>query len=78
MILKNSDSIIASIQIATELCLNKKVGAMVTGPINKSILRINKAFKHFTGLLLTIEHLCGCEKGIATMMMSNPHLKIIP
>ena len=76
--IKNSDSIIASIQIATELCLNKKVGAMVTGPINKSILRNNKAFKHFTGHTDYIEHLCGCEKGIATMMMSNPHLKIIP
>lgn len=76
--IKNSDSIIASIQIATELCLNKKVGAMVTGPINKSILRNNKAFKHFTGHTDYIEHLCGCKKGIATMMMSNPYLKIIP
>ncbi|MDC3170079.1 4-hydroxythreonine-4-phosphate dehydrogenase PdxA [Paracoccaceae bacterium] len=76
--IKNSGSIIESIQIATELCLSKKVGAMVTGPINKSILRNNKAFKCFTGHTDYIEHLCGCEKGIATMMMSNPHLKIVP
>ena len=51
---------------------------MVTGPVNKSILRNNKAFKHFTGHTDYIEHLCGCKKGIATMMMSNPYLKIIP
>ena len=76
--IKNSDSIITSIEIATELCLNEKVGAMVTGPINKSILKNNKAFKNFTGHTDYIEHLCGSEKGTATMMMSNPYLKIIP
>ena len=75
---KNSASIIESIQVATQLCLNKNVGAMVTGPVNKSILRNNKAFKLFSGHTDYIEHLCGCEKGVATMMMSNPHLKIIP
>ena len=75
---KNSASIIESIQIATELCLNKSVGAMVTGPINKSILRNDKAFKFFSGHTDYIEHLCGCEKDIATMMMLNPYLKIIP
>ena len=73
---KNAQSVIESIRIATELCFKKKVGAMVTGPINKSILGNNKAFRCFTGHTDFIEHLCGCEKGIATMMMSNPHLKV--
>ena len=50
---KNSASVIESIKIATELCLNKKVGAMVTGPISKSILRSNEAFKFFL-VILTI------------------------
>ena len=76
--IKNSASVIESIKIATELCLNNKVGAMVTGPINKSILRNNRAFKYFTGHTDYLEHLCGCEKGMATMMMSNSHLKVIP
>ncbi len=76
--IKNSVSIIKSIQIATELCLNKRAGAMVTGPINKSILRSNEAFKFFSGHTDYIEHLCGCEKEIATMMMLNPYLRIIP
>ena len=75
---KNSIPIIESIKIATELCLKKKVGAMVTGPINKSVLRSNKAFKFFSGHTDYIEYLCGCEKEIATMMMINPFLKIIP
>ena len=64
-----------SIQIATELCLNKKVGAMVTGPINKSILRNNKAFKYFTGHTDYIEHLCGCEKGICNNDDEQPPFK---
>ena len=76
--IKNSASIIESIQLATELCLNNKAGAMVTGPINKSILRNNKAFKLFSGHTDFIEHLCGCEKDIATMMMLNKYLRIIP
>ena len=75
---KNSASTIESIQIATTLCLNKKVGAMVTGPVNKSILKSNKAFKVFSGHTDFIEHLCGCEKDIATMMMLNSFFKVIP
>ena len=74
----NSSSIIESIQIATELCLKKKVGAMVTGPINKSVLRSNEAFKFFSGHTDYIEYLCGCENEIATMMMLNPFLRVIP
>ena len=76
--IRNSESIIESIQLATELCLNNKAGAMVTGPINKSIFRNNKAFKSFSGHTDYIEHLCGCEKDIATMMMLNQYLRIIP
>ncbi len=75
---KNSASVIESIKIATELCLNKKVGAMVTGPISKSILRSNKAFRFFSGHTDYIEHLCGCKKNIATMMMLNPFFRVIP
>ena len=75
---KNAASTIESIQVATKLCLNKDVGAMVTGPVNKSILRSNKAFTFFSGHTDYIEHLCGCEKDIATMMMLNPYLRIIP
>ncbi len=73
---ENSASIIESIRIGTELCLKKKVSAMVTGPINKSILR-SKGFK-FSGHTDYLEHLCGCEKDTATMMMLNHYLKIIP
>ncbi len=74
---KNAKSIIESIQIATELCLKKKVGAMVTGPINKSILRSHEGFK-FSGHTDYIEYLSECEKDTATMMMLNRYLKIIP
>ena len=74
---KNSFSVIESIRIATQLCLKKEVGAMVTGPINKSILRSHEAFK-FSGHTDFLEHLCGCGKDTAIMMMLNNFLKIIP
>ena len=74
---KNAKSVIESIRIATELCFKKKVGAMVTGPINKSILRSHKEF-NFSGHTDYLEYLCKCEKDTATMMMLNRYLKIIP
>ena len=74
---KNANSIIESIRIATNLCLRKKVGAMVTGPINKSILRSHGSFK-FSGHTDYLEHLCGCEKDTVMMMMLNHYLRIIP
>ena len=73
---KNAGSVIESIRISTELCLKKKVSAMVTGPINKSILR-SEGFK-FSGHTDYLEYLCECEKETATMMMLNHYLKIIP
>ena len=73
---KNAASVIESIRIGTELCLKKKVSAMVTGPINKSILR-SKGFK-FSGHTDYIEYLCKCGKDTAMMMMLNRYLKIIP
>ncbi len=74
--IKNAESVVESIRIATELCLKKKVGAMVTGPINKSILK-RKGFK-FSGHTDYLEYLCKYEKDTATMMMLNRYLKIIP
>ena len=74
---KNATSIIESLRIATDLCLKKKVGAMVTGPINKSVLRSDNKFE-FSGHTDYLEHLCGCKKDTALMMMLNKYLKIIP
>ena len=73
---ENAASVIESIKIGTELCLKKKVSAMVTGPINKSILR-SKGFK-FSGHTDYLEYLCKCKKDTAMMMMLNRYLKIIP
>ena len=74
---KNTKSVLDSIRIATELCMKNKVNAMVTGPINKSILKSYQEFK-FAGHTDYIEFLCGCKKDTATMMMLNRYLKIIP
>ena len=73
---ENAASVIESIRLGAELCLKKKVSAMVTGPINKSILR-SSGFK-FSGHTDYLEYLCECEKDTATMMMLNRYLKIIP
>ncbi len=74
---KNADSIVESLRIAADLCLNKQVGAMVTGPINKSVLKSHNKFE-FSGHTDYLEHLCGCKKNTALMLMLNNHLKIIP
>ncbi len=73
---KNAGSVIESIRIGTELCLKKEVSAMVTGPINKSVIR-SKGFM-FSGHTDYLEYLCECEKDTATMMMLNRYLKVIP
>lgn len=73
----NSNSIVNSIKMATDLCLKRKVNAMVTGPINKAIIKSDMSFE-FTGHTDFIEHLCTCKKETALMMMMNSYLKVIP
>ncbi|MDC3067796.1 4-hydroxythreonine-4-phosphate dehydrogenase PdxA [Paracoccaceae bacterium] len=74
---ENAYSIIQSIKIAADLCLNNDVGAMVTGPINKHILNKSSLF-NFKGHTDYLESITQSKKGAATMMMVNPSLKIIP
>ncbi len=74
---RNSKSVINSIKLATNLCLNEEVDAMVTGPINKHILKQSGNFR-FRGHTDYLEYLCNKKSGSALMMMSNPKLRIIP
>ncbi len=74
---RNAESVINSIKLATKLCLNKEADAMVTGPINKYILKKGTNFR-FKGHTDYLEYLCDKKAGSALMMMSNSKLKIIP
>ena len=74
---RNSKSVINSIKLAAKLCLNEEVDAMVTGPINKYILKKSGKFP-FKGHTDYLEYLCNKKAGSALMMMTNPKLKIIP
>ena len=74
---KNSKAVINSIKLASQLCLNKEVDAMVTGPINKYILKKGGGFR-FRGHTDYLEYLCNKKADSALMMMTNTKLKIIP
>ncbi len=74
---RNAKSVIKSINLATKLCLNNEVDGMVTGPINKYILKKSGHFS-FKGHTDYLEHLCNKKQGSALMMMSNSKLKIVP
>ena len=75
--LKNAQPVISSIKLAATICLNKEADAMVTGPINKYILKKSGGFR-FDGHTDYLEHLCKSKAGAALMMMLNSELKIIP
>ena len=68
---KNSGYVINTIKLATELCLKKKVSAMVTGPISKSIL--NKAGFKISG---HTEYLADICKKKSLMLLMNKKMKI--
>ena len=74
---RNAKSVINSIKLATKLCLDKQADAMVTGPINKYILKKDGNF-NYKGHTDYLEYLCNKKAGSALMIMSNAKLKIIP
>lgn len=58
----NASYVMESITLATDLCLNQKAEALVTGPVQKSIM--NEAGMHFTGHTEFLASRCNVSQSI--------------
>ncbi|MBE9560388.1 MAG: 4-hydroxythreonine-4-phosphate dehydrogenase PdxA [Proteobacteria bacterium] len=67
----NSDYVLKMLDLAHDLCLQKKVNAMVTGPVQKSI--INQAGFAFTG---HTEYLADKTDSTPVMMLATKSLRV--
>lgn len=67
----NSRYVLQMLDLASELCLQKKVHAMVTGPVQKSI--INEAGFNFTG---HTEYLAATSAATPVMMLATESLRV--
>lgn len=67
----NSAYVLQMLDLASELCTNNTVDAMVTGPVQKSI--INKAGYDFTG---HTEYLAGKSNSLPVMMLATDKLRV--
>ena len=67
----NSPYVLKMLDLAHDLCLQKKVNAMVTGPVQKSI--INQAGFIFTG---HTEYLADKTGSTPVMMLATQHLRV--
>lgn len=61
--------VIHSLELATHFCLEKKANAIITGPVQKSIL--NEAGIPFTGHTEFFAHLCKVEKTVMLFVVNN-------
>lgn len=68
----NNNYVINTLKQASQRCINKEFSALVTGPINKSI--INKGGILFTGHTEFLAEINQCKKTV--MMLSNNKLRI--
>ena len=67
----NSRYVLQMLDLASELCLQKKVHAMVTGPVQKSI--INEAGFNFTG---HTEYLAATSAATPVMMLATESMRV--
>ena len=68
---KNSAYVLSMLDLAHDMCLKKQVDAMVTGPIQKSI--INKAGHAFTG---HTEYLADKTASVPVMMLATTRMRV--
>lgn len=68
----NSPAVIRMLEIATEACANGKADALVTAPVQKSV--INAAGIRFTGHTELLAELTGGSRPV--MLLASPRLKV--
>lgn len=72
---KNSQYVLATLDLACDLCLRKKVSAMVTAPVQKSI--INQAGFEFTGHTEYLANKSSTNEPLRpVMMLATPALRV--
>ena len=67
--IKNAHYVIATLKKAAELCLSKKINAVVTGPVQKSIL--NQANISFTGHTEFFAEYCGIPQTVMLFVVDE-------
>lgn len=70
--IKNNNYVINTLKQASKKCINKEFAALITGPVNKSV--INQGGILFTGHTEFLAKINQCQKTI--MMLSNKKLKV--
>ena len=68
----NAAYVLETLELATDLCLQKKAKGMVTGPVHKGV--INEAGIPFTGHTEFLQHRCGCEQVV--MLLATAELRV--
>jgi 4-hydroxythreonine-4-phosphate dehydrogenase len=68
----NASSVVESIRLATQACLDKRCRALVTNPVHKGI--INEAGINFTGHTEFLASLTNTKKTV--MLLASPQLKV--
>lgn len=68
----NADYVLETLKLATDLCLQKKAKAMVTGPVHKGV--INQAGIAFTGHTEFLQQRCGSEQVV--MLLATDALRV--
>ncbi len=71
----NSDNaayVLETLELATDLCLQKKAKGIVTGPVHKGV--INEAGIPFTGHTEFLQQRCGCEQVV--MLLATAELRV--
>ncbi|MBE0508190.1 MAG: 4-hydroxythreonine-4-phosphate dehydrogenase PdxA [Marinospirillum sp.] len=68
----NAGYVLETLELATDLCLQKKAKGLVTGPVHKGI--INEAGITFTGHTEFLQQRCGCEQVV--MLLATAELRV--
>lgn len=68
----NAAYVLETLELATDLCLQKKAKGMVTGPVHKGV--INEAGIAFTGHTEFLQQRCGCEQVV--MLLATAELRV--
>ncbi|HKM14954.1 MAG TPA: 4-hydroxythreonine-4-phosphate dehydrogenase PdxA [Marinospirillum sp.] len=68
----NAAYVLETLELATDLCLQKKAKGIVTGPVHKGV--INEAGIPFTGHTEFLQQRCGCEQVV--MLLATAELRV--
>jgi len=71
----NADYVLETLKLATDLCLQKKAKALVTGPVHKGV--INQAGIPFTGHTEFLQQRCASEQVVMLLATANLRVALV-